>query len=35
MNNNKILTVGVYDLLHWGHVALFKKCKEYGGVKIT
>lgn len=27
----KILTVGVYDLLHRGHVALFKRCKEYGG----
>lgn len=31
----KILTVGVYDLLHRGHVALFKRCKEYGGVKTT
>ena len=29
----KILTVGVYDLLHRGHVALFKRCKEYGGGK--
>ncbi len=28
--NNRILTVGVYDLLHWGHVALFKKCKCFG-----
>ncbi len=28
--NNRILTVGVYDLLHRGHVALFKKCKDFG-----
>lgn len=28
---SKILTVGVYDLLHRGHVALFKRCKEFGG----
>lgn len=26
----KILTVGVYDLLHRGHVALFKRCKNFG-----
>lgn len=26
----RILTVGVYDLLHRGHVALFKRCKDFG-----
>ena len=27
----KILTVGVYDLLHWGHFELFRRCKELAG----
>lgn len=26
----KILTVGVYDMLHIGHILLFKKAKELG-----
>jgi len=26
----KVLTVGVYDLLHYGHVRLFERAKEYG-----
>lgn len=26
-----VLTVGVYDLLHWGHFELFRRCKEYAG----
>ena len=25
-----ILTVGVYDMLHIGHILLFKKAKELG-----
>lgn len=26
----KVLTVGVYDMLHLGHILLFKKAKELG-----
>lgn len=26
-----ILTVGVYDLLHFGHFELFRRCKELAG----
>lgn len=26
----KVLTVGVYDLLHIGHVELFRKARKYG-----
>lgn len=26
----KVLTVGVYDLLHIGHILLFKRAKEFG-----
>ena len=28
----KVLTVGVYDLLHWGHFELFRRAKELAGV---
>lgn len=27
-----VLTVGVFDLLHWGHFELFRRCKELAGV---
>ena len=27
----RILTVGVYDLLHFGHFELFRRCKELAG----
>ena len=27
----KVLTVGVYDLLHWGHFELFRRAKELAG----
>ena len=26
-----VLTVGVYDLLHWGHFELFRRAKELAG----
>ena len=26
-----VLTVGVFDLLHWGHFELFRRCKELAG----
>ena len=32
---NKILTFGVYDYLHLGHLRLFKQCKEYGDYLIV
>ena len=27
----KVLTVGVFDLLHWGHFELFRKTRELAG----
>jgi glycerol-3-phosphate cytidylyltransferase len=30
MMEKKILTVGVYDMLHIGHILLFKRAKELG-----
>ena len=27
-----VLTVGVFDLLHWGHFELFRRAKELAGV---
>lgn len=32
---NKILTFGVYDYLHLGHLRLFKQCKQYGDYLIV
>ena len=32
---NKILTFGVYDYLHLGHLRLFKQCKKYGDYLIV
>lgn len=26
-----VVTFGVYDLLHWGHFELFRRCKDYAG----
>lgn len=26
-----VVTFGVYDLLHWGHFELFRRCKELAG----
>ena len=32
----KIITLGTFDLLHYGHIRLFKKCKELsGGSSVT
>ena len=31
INMKKVLTVGVYDLLHWGHFELFRRAKELAG----
>lgn len=31
----KILTFGVYDYLHLGHLRLFKQCKKYGDYLIV
>ena len=32
---NKILTFGVYDYFHLGHLRLFKQCKKYGDYLIV
>lgn len=32
---NKILTFGVYDFFHLGHLRLFKQCKQYGDYLIV
>lgn len=32
---NKILTFGVYDYFHLGHLRLFKQCKEYADYLIV
>ena len=31
----KIITFGVYDYFHWGHLCLFKQCKKYGDYLIV
>lgn len=31
----KVLTIGVYDLLHLGHIELFRKCKALGDYLIV
>lgn len=31
----KVLTFGVYDYFHLGHLRLFKQCKEYGDYLIV
>lgn len=31
----KVLTVGVFDLLHIGHVELFRKASEYGNLIVA
>lgn len=31
----KVLTVGVFDLLHYGHFELFRRCKELAGTDGT
>ena len=31
MKMKVVLTVGVYDLLHYGHFELFRRCKELAG----
>lgn len=31
----KVLTFGVYDYLHLGHLRLFKQCKQYGDYLIV
>lgn len=33
--NKKILTFGVYDYFHLGHLRLFKQCKKYGDYLIV
>lgn len=30
-----VLTVGVFDLLHYGHIELFRKAKQYGDCLIV
>lgn len=32
---NKIITFGVFDFLHIGHLRLFKQCKQYGDYLIV
>ena len=31
----RILTYGTYDLLHWGHINLLKRAKQYGDYLIV
>lgn len=35
MTMSKILTFGVYDYFHLGHLRLFKQCKKYGDYLIV
>lgn len=34
-NINKVLTFGVFDYFHLGHLRLFKQCREYGNYLIV
>lgn len=29
-----VLTLGTFDLFHFGHMRFFKKCKQFGDVKV-
>lgn len=31
----RVLTYGTYDLLHWGHIRLLKRAKQYGDYLIV
>ena len=35
MNKKRVLTVGVYDILHIGHILLFKHAREFGDFLIV
>ena len=33
--SNRIYVPGTFDILHWGHIELFKKAKEHGTVIVS
>ena len=33
--NKRVLTFGVFDCFHYGHLRLFKRCKKYGNKLIV
>lgn len=31
---NRVLTIGTFDILHWGHIDFLRECKKLGSVTV-
>lgn len=34
MKSNEVLTIGTYDLFHWGHMDFLKRCRSLGRLTV-